>query len=155
MREESNLFPTSSFQIYKLKSQAREKDKWSFYLNHPNQNNNSNNNQVKEGKKINPKQWDSNWHLYISSFQMYKLNGEQKFWPAWAKAHSAGQTQMVSLQFLWLTVPSLMKCCGVGLQNCKYNEWDANLSHWFLFCRHGKPLLITLKVCQDWVEKSF
>lgn len=54
MREESNLFPTSSFQIYKLKSQAREKDKWSFYLNHPNQNNNNNNNQVKEEKKSTP-----------------------------------------------------------------------------------------------------
>lgn len=93
--------------------------------------------------------------MYISSFQIYKPNGEQKFWLVWAKAHSAVQTQMVSLQFLWLNVPSLMKCCGIGLQNCKYNEWDANLSYWFLFCRHGKPLLITLKLCQDWVERSF
>lgn len=51
------------------------------------------------------------------------------------KAQSKAQTEVVSLQsvklFLWLTMPTLMKCYGIGLQNCKYNEWDANSSHWF------------------------
>lgn len=63
------------------------------------------------------------------------------------KAQSEIQTQVVSLQpmklFLWLTMPMLMKCYGIGLQNCKYSERDANSSHWFLFPRHGNPLLIT------------
>lgn len=71
-------------------------------------------------------------------------------WELNPKAQSEAQTHMVSLQsvklFLWLTMHMLMKCYGIGLQNCKYNEWDANSSHWFIFPRHGKPLLITITV---------
>lgn len=75
------------------------------------------------------------------------------------KAQPEIQTQVVSLQsvklFLWLTMPMLMKCYGIGLQNCKYSEWDANSPHWFLFPRHGKPLLISKTVPRLGGEEFF
>lgn len=78
------------------------------------------------------------------------LSKDFGLWELNPKAQSEAQTYMVSLQsvklFLWLTMHMLMKCYGIGLQNCKYDEWDANSSHWFIFPRHGKPLLITITV---------
>lgn len=109
--------------------------------------------------------WDQWWHLSDSKMREESyffptstcfdcsnqmLSKDFGLWELKPKAQSEAQTQVVSLQsvklFLWLTMPTLMKCYGIGLQNCKYNEWDANSSHWFLFPRHGKPLLITKTV---------
>lgn len=96
-----------------------------------------------------------------STFWLFKPNVEQRFCLGELnlKAQSEIQTQVVSLQsvklFLWLAMPMLMKCYGIGLQNCKYSERDANSSHWFLFPRYRKPLLLSKTVPRLGGEEFF
>lgn len=96
-----------------------------------------------------------------SMFWLFRPNVEQRFCLRQLnpKAQSEIQTQVVSLQsaklFLWLTMPMLMKYYRIGLQNFKYSEWDANSSHWFLFPRYGKPLLLTKTVPRLGGEEFF